>query len=102
MRGKRNRGRRIAAALTRDGEVALAGSTARGSEARRIRVGDPAARPEGRARRVGRNLLVRRAGRARFVFGVREGRVRFVAVGTSAATKSRRTLRRYLKLAQLR
>jgi hypothetical protein len=103
VRGKRNRGRAISAALTHDGAVALAGSSAKGSEARRIRVGDSAARLEGAARRMGKGLFVRRAGSgARLVYGVRKGHVRFVAVGTKDATKSRRALRRYLKLAKLR
>ena len=102
-RGKKNRGRRIAAVLTPDGSVALAGSSAKGSEARRIRIGDPAARLEGSARRIGKALFVRRAGAgAHLVYGVRKGRVRFVAVGTLEATGSRKFLRRYLRLAKLR
>ena len=102
MRGKRNRGRRIGAALTRDGTVALVGSSAKGSEARRIRVGDAASRLDGVARRIGKGLFARRAGKTRFVYGVRKGHVRFVAVGTRAATKSRAALRRHVKLAKLR
>jgi hypothetical protein len=102
-RGKKNRGRRIAAVLTPDGSVALAGSSAKGSEARRIRVGDPAARLEGSARKIGKALFVRRAGPGtRLVYGVRKGRVRYVAVGTGEATGSRKSLRRYLGLAKLR
>jgi hypothetical protein len=51
---------------------------------------------------MGKGLLVRRAGpRARFVYGLRDGRVRFVAVATRAASKDRAVLRRYLKLAKL-
>ena len=46
---------------------------------------------------------MRRAGRrARFVYGVRRGHVRFVAVATRAASKNRTVLRRHLKLAGLR
>jgi hypothetical protein len=66
-RGTKNRGRRIAAVLTPDGSVALAGSSARGSEAQRIRVGDSASRLDGVARGIGKGLFARRAGRARFV-----------------------------------
>jgi hypothetical protein len=101
-RGKKNRDRRIGAALTRDGTVALAGSSAKGSEARRIRVGDPVARLEGHARRFGKRLFVRRAGGGtRLVYGVRKGRIRFVAAATGPAAKTRGTLRRHLRLAHL-
>jgi hypothetical protein len=102
VRGKRNRHRKVAAALTRGGEVALVGSNAKGADARRIRVGDSAERLERRALRIGSGLFVRSAGpRARFVYGVRRGRVRFVAVATRAASKNRGTLRRNLRLAKL-
>jgi hypothetical protein len=45
---------------------------------------------------------VRSAGKARFVYVVRDGRVRAVAVATRAASKNRTVLRRYLRLARLR
>ena len=103
VRGKRNRRKKVAAALTRRGKVTLVGSNAKGADARRIRVGDRAARVRDSARRVGKGLFVRAAGpRARFVYGVRGGRVRFVAVATRAASKNRAALRRNLKLARLR
>jgi hypothetical protein len=103
VRGKRNRGKRVAAALTREGEAALVGSNAKGSEARRIRVGDLATRLEGAAREIAAGLFVRRAGpAARFVYVVREGRVRSVAVGTRAATRNGAALRRLLTRAKLR
>jgi hypothetical protein len=100
VRGKKNARKKAAAALTRTGKVALVGSNAKGAEARRIRVGDPSARLAG-ARQIGTSLYVRRAGpNARFVYGVWNGRVRFVAVATSAASKAEATLRRNLKLAR--
>jgi hypothetical protein len=45
---------------------------------------------------------VRSAGKARFVYVVRDGRVRAVAVATRAASKNRTVLRRYRRLARLR
>ena len=64
-------------------------------------MGDSAERL-GSARKIGKGLFVRRAGRrARFVYGVRRGRVRFVAVATRAASKNGTVLRNYLALARL-
>jgi hypothetical protein len=101
VRGRKNRGRRVAAALTRDGTVALVATNAVNADAKRIRVGDDAARLQGQARELGTGLFVRRAGsRARFVYGVTGGRVRFVGVATRAAARNRASLRRYLKLAR--
>ena len=92
VRGKQNRGKRVAAALTSAGKVALVG--------RNTNV--PKKVPAG-AHRIGNGLFVRGAGpKARFVYGVRNGRVRFMAVATRAASKNRTVLRRYLALAKLR
>jgi hypothetical protein len=103
VRGKRNRHKRIAAVLTPAGNVALVGSNTRGSDLRRVRVGDPAGRIRGHVRRMGSGLLVRRGGpKSRFIYGVRGGKIRFVAVATREASKNGRVLRRYLKLARLR
>jgi hypothetical protein len=102
-RRAKNRGKKIVVALTRNGKVALAGSSAQGHRGLRIRVGVKAKRLRGKARKFGKGLYIRKAGkRARFVYGVRKGRVSFVAVATRAATKKRKTLRAYLKLAGLR
>ena len=103
VRGKKNRHRKVAAALTRAGRVAFVGTNAVNADAKRIRVGDPASRLSGHAHKLGTRLYVRRAGRrARFVYGVRRGRVRFVGLATRAASKDRATLRRYVRLAKLR
>jgi hypothetical protein len=100
---KKNRNRKVVAALTRKGKVALVGSNAEGHRALRIRVGVKAKRLRGQARKLGKGIYVRKAGkRARFDYGVRKGRVSFVAVATRSATKSRKQLRGYLKLAGLR
>jgi hypothetical protein len=65
-------------------------------------VGDPVQRLRGKARKMDKGLYVRGAGRkARFVYGVRAGRIRFVAVATRAASKNSTVLRRYLALAKL-
>ena len=103
VRGKKNRHRRLAAALTRHGKVAFFGTDSVNADAKRIRVGDPASRLRGNARRLGGGLFVRGTGpRKRFVYGVRRGRVRFVGLATRAASKNRATLRRYVRLAKLR
>ena len=103
---KKNRGRKIVAALTTRGRVALVGSNAFGHRGLRIRAGmrtTSTKRLRGRARRIAKGLYLRRIGRrARFVYGTRRGRVRFVAVATRGASKNRKILRRYLKLAGLR
>ena len=91
VRGKRNRVKRVAAALTSAGKVALVGRNAN----------VPKKVPAG-AHRIGTGLFVRSAGpRARYVYGVRNGRVRFRAVATRAASKNPPVLRPYLRLAKL-
>jgi hypothetical protein len=100
---KKNSGKKLVAALDRKGKVQLIGSNSIGHRINRVRPGVRSTRLRGKARRVGKGLYVRKAGkRARFVYGVRKGRVSFVAVATRSATKSRKQLRGYLKLAGLR
>ena len=92
VRGTKKRGRRVAAALTPKGRVALVGRNAN----------VPARVPDG-ARSMGGGLFVRSAGpKARFVYGVRGGSVRFAAVATRAASTNRTVLRRYVRLSGLR
>jgi hypothetical protein len=91
VRGKRNRGKLVAAALTPAGRVALVGTSAN----------VPARVPDG-ARSMGGGLFVRGAGpKARFVYVVRRGDVRSVAVATRGASKNRAVLRGHLKSARL-
>jgi hypothetical protein len=53
------------------------------------------------AHKIGKGLFVRNAGaRARFVYGVRDGHARFMAVATRAASTNRTVLRSYLKRAK--
>ena len=94
VRGKRNRRRADLAELTTTGRVELAGSTAFGRHAGRIFVGSRASRVRDVARSLGRGLYLRRAGkRSRFVYFVRKGRVRMVAVATRKLASSKRRLR---------
>jgi len=60
-------------------------------------------RIRGRLKRVGRSLRVRRvAGGRKMVYGVRRGRIRFIALASRGASRNGRTLRRYVRLAGLR
>ena len=94
VRGERNRRRADLAELTPGGRIELAGSTAYGRHAGGIFVGHRASRVGRVARSQGRGLYVRRAGkRARFVYLVRKGRVRMVAVATRKLSNSKRRLR---------
>jgi hypothetical protein len=89
--------------FTRAEKVGLVVSTGTGHKARGVGRGAKASRLRGRARRFGRGFLVRRAGRgARLFYRVRRGRVRYVAVASRSAVKSRKSLRIYLRLAGLR
>ena len=89
MRGGQNRGKRVTVALMSGGKVALVGTNV------------PKRVPAG-ARKIGTGLFVRGAGpRARYVYGVRNGRVRVRAVATRSASKNPAVLRRYLAVAKL-
>jgi hypothetical protein len=93
----------VVAALDRKGKVQLIASTSIGHRALRIRTGVRSKRLRGRARKFAKGLYIRKAGKsARYVYGVRKGRVSFVALANRSATKSRKTLRGYLRIAGLR
>ena len=77
------------------GKVALVGSTAPGHKARGIRTGMKAKRARKGTKAFGRGIRKR----GRFVYVVRGGRVRAVAVTT---LKSRKSVRRSLRAAGLR
>jgi hypothetical protein len=99
---KRSRGA-VTAVLDRSSRATLVATTARGhgnrgvhpgSSTRALRAGYP-----GR-RRLGRGLFSANA-RSRRVFGVRRGRVRYVAVASGRLLRTRRSLRRTLRRARL-
>jgi len=93
----------MTAALTPAGRVALVGSTSPGHKARGIRTGMRAKRLKGHTKAFGRGVRITRLkGGKRFVFGVRGGRIRYVAVATRAAAKTRKGLRGHLQVAGLR
>ena len=91
---------RVTAALTPAGRVALVTSTSPGHKARGVRTGMKAKRAKAGTKAFGRGVRVSK--NRRFVYGVRGGRVRYVAVATRSAVRNRKTLRRYLRLARLR
>ena len=79
-------------------------TTARGHGNRRVRVGSRATRFR-RAYpnrvRIARGIYRARRGSPR-LFGVRSGRVRYIAVATPPVTRKGATLRRYLRRAGVR
>ena len=90
----------MTAALTPSGRVALVASTSPGHKARGIRTGMKAKRAKKGTKAFGHRVRVSKG--RRFVYGVRGGRVRYVAVASRSATRSRAALRRYLRIARVR
>lgn len=104
VRERKPRVGKVAAVFTRRGRVGLVASTARAHEALGITPGSRSGRVRRIARPYGRGVWVRRVGRGgrRMVYGVRRGRVRFVAVASRSVAAKRSTLRRYVRLAGVR
>jgi hypothetical protein len=97
------RGGKVLAVFTPGERVGLVASTAPRHRARGVGTGALSRRLRGRARRFGKGLLVRSAGRGtKLVYGVRGGRVRFVAVASRSVSRTPARLRGYLRLAGLR
>jgi hypothetical protein len=95
-RGKRRRGR-MAVVFTPTGRTSLIFSS--GPNQRFGRVG-PGTKAPKRARRLGGGLRVRRPGKkSAIVFGVKRGKVTFVAVASRAVARNQRRLRAHLRLA---
>ena len=94
---------RVAAVFSRRGRVQAVTTTARGHGNRRVRVGSTSrrfARAFPSRRRVARGIY--RAGRrSTRIFGLRRGKVRYIAVVPRRLIQRPRTLRRYLRLAGL-
>ncbi|HYH59650.1 MAG TPA: hypothetical protein VD790_10590 [Thermoleophilaceae bacterium] len=94
--------RALTAVLTKRGRSALVATNAPGQHAGPLAPGDAKRRVAERAKRFGKRVFVRRAGGGRrFVYVVRGGQVTHAAVAIRAAVKSKRTLRRYLRLGGL-
>ena len=100
VQGDRNKGTELTAVFSGRGRVALVASDARGHRAQTVERGE---RAPARARRMLRGVKFERARRGRrILFGVnRRDRVRYLAVASPSAAKSRARLRSYLKLAGL-
>ena len=98
------RGGEVTALLTQAGRTQLVASTAPYHRFADVGQGRSAKRLRGKARRLGRHLLVRRAGGHgnKAVYGVRRGKVTFVAMVDRRTAKAPTRLRRALKLAGLR
>ena len=91
---------RTTAVLSRTGRVTLVAGTARGHRALRVSPGGSSKRAKAHSKRFGPGVRSRKLrGGRRLAIGVRQGRVRWVAVTTA---KSRAGLRRQLRLAGLR
>ncbi len=89
---------------SRRARVRLVTTTARGHGNRRVRVGSKASRfrrAYTRRRRVAKGIFRASPGSPR-VFGVRRGKVRFIAVSNRSLLRSGRVLRRQLRLAGAR
>jgi hypothetical protein len=93
---------KVKAAFTRKGRVALVTTTAPHHGNRRIHPGTRTRalrRAYSRLRSIGRSL-VRANPRSPRLFGIRRGRVRYVAVTSRRTIAHRKTLRAYLRLAR--
>jgi hypothetical protein len=91
--GTRNRNAADVAVLSDAGRVELVGSTARGRAAAGVSVGAAARRVATRTRSIGAGVRIRRAGRVAWVYLVRRGRVRAVALASRALARRPAALR---------
>ncbi|MGH2986958.1 MAG: hypothetical protein ACRDLO_09760, partial [Solirubrobacterales bacterium] len=94
---------KVVAEIDKRGRVGLVGSTLRKHRAAQIRVGMPRRALGGRIESLGRGLFVRGAGAGRsFVYGVRAGKLRYVAIASRGIARTEGALRRNLRRAGLR
>jgi hypothetical protein len=99
VRGKSNKHAGQTAVLTPGGKVVMVASSAKSQRtALGVGPGAPVDRLDKLATRVGPGLWTHRVGGRTFLFVVRGGVVRTVAVADGAAARSNATLRAYLKL----
>ncbi len=89
--GKRNRRAADVAELSKSGKVELVGSTGTGRAGRLVENHQKA--PVTHTRSIGGGLLLGTSGRTRWVFAVKKGRVRAIAVATKALAKNHKALR---------
>ncbi len=97
-----NEGQLVRTAFTPKGIVGFVGSTVRRHRIDGVGAGTKTSRIRG-ARTLARGIRVRNAGAGkRYLYGVGGGKVRWVAVATREASRTRAALRRYVRLAGLR
>ncbi len=103
VNGPSGRGARVASVFNATGKVALIATTAKGDAANGIGAGATTARVKRGATRLASGLWQGRklAGGARYVYGVRGGRVRYVAVARGAELRNVSRLRSDLRAAGL-
>jgi microsomal dipeptidase-like Zn-dependent dipeptidase len=100
---KADRNGQLAAAFTAGGRVGLVASTVNNHQWDGVGTGDRARRLRGKATNSGGGLYVTRLPNGnRIVYGVKKGRVRFVALAAAAVAKDRKELLRELRLAGVR
>jgi hypothetical protein len=98
----RSRGRTLSAVFTSKARVGLWATNARGWAAGGVKPGQRAGRLRGRAHSIGGGVWVSRKlrGANRYVYGVRNGRVSFVAVAARSVARRHSALRSALKAAR--
>lgn len=98
---KKRKAKKVVAVFDGREKVAFIASTLRKHRAGNVRVGTPT-RDVSKVRKLGKRLLVRKAeGGKRFIFGVRRGRVSFVATASPKLKRSKQ-VRKYVRRAGVR
>jgi len=101
--GAKNAKARVRAVFTKTGKVAFVSSTSKDHRAGGVGVGAKASRLGGTTRALGAGIRARRVGRSTsFLYGVRRGRVTWIAVATGSAVRTPAAVRSYAKRAGLR
>jgi hypothetical protein len=101
--GAKNKKARVRAVFTAAGKIAFIASTSKDHRAGRVAVGARAPRLAGGTRALGSGIRTRSLGGGKtFLYGVRKGRVTWVAVASSSAVRTPAAARAYAKLAKLR
>jgi hypothetical protein len=99
--GRKNRDATLSAVFSGGGKLILAGTSARGHRALGVSVGERAGAVGKRADSIGGGLHVGDLGGSKVVYGVRGGRIDFIAVTTGKIAGKPKTLRRSLKRSAL-